>query len=160
MLKYRDKITHVPQAGEGNCGPVALKCLFNNSLHEIEEMVKCDSKGTNVYNVISALQYSKIDYSFVPLHSDHQNHFWWLEIVSHRFPIYLCCHFINQGPRGRPSNSHHAILLANGLCYDGNFHREMPIESILQNFNKKFLTTNAIIFHKELPKWSKSLSPN
>lgn len=158
MLTYRTKIRHFHQLGAFNCGPVALSCLFDTSLENLETIVECNKdKGTYSSKVEAAMKKIGIECNLVPLDSDHNNHLWWLEQASYRWPIYLGCHFVNQGKRGRPSNNHHAVLLANGLIYDGNCHREEPINAVVAKFNKTFKVTDAIIFHHELLDWRKNI---
>lgn len=93
----------------------------------------------------------------VELNEDANNHLWWLEQCSYRWPMYLGCNFISQGKRGRPSNGHHAVLFANGLCYDGHNLREEPIQAIATRFNKQLVVKNVIIFNNELPDWKKHM---
>lgn len=158
MLTYRNTICHFPQLGKANCGPVALQCLFDSPVEHLEKIVSCTSKGTHHHLLLDGMKKNGIECSFVDLNdSDHSNHFWWLELVSYRWPIYLGCVFVNQGKRGRPSENHHAVLLANGFCYDGNEQREEPISSIQAKFNKKFLIKYAIIFNNELKNWKKNI---
>jgi len=158
MLTYRQNITHYPQLGAYNCGPVALSCLFNTSLEDLEKMVECDKdKGTYTTKVVAAMKEQGIECSHISLNGDGENHLWWLELNSFRWPIYLGCHFVVQGKRGRPSNRHHAVLLANGMIYDGNSHREEPIGAVAEKFNKKFVVKDAIIFHHELKGWKQNL---
>jgi arabinogalactan endo-1,4-beta-galactosidase len=158
MLTYRQNVTHYHQLGAYNCGPVALSCIFNASLEHLETLVECNkNKGTYTSKVVEAMKEEGIECSHIKLDSDAGNHLWWLELNSYRWPIYLGCHFVNQDARGRPSNSHHAVLLANGMIYDGNNHREEPISAIAQKFNKKFVVKDAIIFHHELPNWKSNL---
>lgn len=157
MLTYRQEIRHFHQLGAYNCGPVALSCLFDISLETLENIVECKAnKGTYTTKVKEAMDNEGIECSLVSLHDDHSNHLWWLEQASHRWPIYLGCHFVHQGKRGRPINAHHAVLLAGGMIYDGNSHREEPINAVCQNFNKKFIVKDAIIFHHELKTWRKT----
>lgn len=158
MLTYRKNITHYPQLRAFNCGPVALSCLFDTSLEHLEKLVECDKdKGTYTSKVLDAMKEQGIECNIVSLNADHGDHLWWLEQVSYRWPIYLGCHFVVQGNRGRPSHRHHAVLLANGMIYDGNSHREEPIGAISANFNKKFILKDAIIFHHELNNWKNNL---
>lgn len=158
MLTYRQKIIHFPQLGAFNCGPVALSCLFDASLESLEKLVECDkNKGTYTTKVVEAMRAQGIECSHVALDADHNDHLWWLELNSFRWPIYLGCHFVVQGKRGRPSHRHHAVLLANGMIYDGNSHREEPIGAIAANFNKKFIVKDAVIFHHELKNWKNNL---
>jgi hypothetical protein len=158
MLTYRDTVRHYHQLGAYNCGPVALSCLFNSSLEELEELVDCHKdKGTYTTKVAQAMKDQGIECSHISLDADHNDHLWWLELNSYRWPIYLGCHFVVQGKRGRPSHRHHAVLLANGLIYDGNSHREEPIGAVAAKFNKQFLIKDAIIFHHELKNWKNNL---
>ena len=151
MLTYRENITHFPQLGAYNCGPTALSCLFNTSVEHLEKLVQCDkNKGTYTSTVVGAMRREGIACNHVVLNANGNDHLWWLEINSHRWPIYLGCHFVEQGKRGRPRNSHHAVLLAGGMIYDGNSHREEPIGAISAKFNKKFIIKDAIIFEHEL----------
>jgi hypothetical protein len=156
MLTYRKDIRHYHQLGAYNCGPVALSCLFDESLERIEEIVNC-KKGTYTTEAYDGLKGEGVDCSLVSLNADHSNHLWWLEQTSYRWPIYLGCHFVLQGERGRPSNSHHAVLLANGMIYDGNNHREEPIGAVAAKFNRQFVVKDAIIFNHELNGWRKNL---
>lgn len=159
MLTYREKIRHYHQLGAYNCGPVALSCLFDTSTSALEEMVECkQNKGTRTSKVLEAMKNQAIACTHVELGESANNHLWWLELASCRWAVYVSCHFVNQGARGRPSNSHHAVLFANGFCYDGNNHREEPISAISQKFNKEFIIHSAIIFDGyELPNWKKNL---
>ena len=158
MLTYRQTIRHYHQLGAYNCGPVALSCIFDTSLQYLENLVKCDEhKGTFTSVAYLALKKEGVDCNLATINSDYNNLLWSLERSSYRWPIYLGCHFVQQGARGRPSNRHHALLLANGLIYDGNSHREEPIEAVRQNFNKRFIIKDAIIFNHELPNWRVNL---
>lgn len=158
MLTYRKNIRHYNQLGAYNCGPVALSCIFDTSLENLEKLVECNkNKGTYTSILVDALRKEGVECSHINLDADHNDHLWWLELNSYRWPIYLGCHFTNQGDRGRPSNRHHAVLLVNGMMYDGNNHREEPINSIKQNFNRDFIIKDAVIFHHELPKWRVNL---
>jgi hypothetical protein len=159
MLTYREKIRHYHQLGEYNCGPVALSCLFDNSISSLEELVECkQNKGTYTSKVVEAMKDQDIPCTYVKLIESAKNHMWWLELQSYRWAVYVGCHFVNQGARGRPSNSHHAVLFANGFCYDGNNHREEPISAISQKFNKQFIINSVVIFDGyELPNWRKNL---
>jgi hypothetical protein len=158
MLNYRQNIRHYHQLGAYNCGPVALSCILDTSLENLENLVECKkNKATYVSILVAALRKESVECNHIHLDVDSGNHLWWLELNSYRWPIYLGCHFVNQGVRGRPSNSHHAVLLANGMIYDGNSHREEPISAVAQKFNKQFIVKDAIIFHHELPNWKKNL---
>jgi hypothetical protein len=158
MLTYRQNITHFPQLKAFNCGPTALSCIFNVSVEHLEKLVECDkNKGTYTSKVVSAMRSEGVECSHVVLDADHNSHLWWLELNSYRWPIYLGCHFVVQGKRGRPSNRHHAVLLANGMIYDGNSHREEPIGAVAEKFNKQFIVKDAVIFHNELKNWKENL---
>lgn len=156
MLKYRDKIRHFYQEGAYNCGPVALQCLFDSSVEELERIVGC-KKGTYWYNVLDGMRQQGISCNAVELNQDHKDHLWWIKSLSFRFPIYAGCQFVNQGARGRPANSHHAVLFAGGFYYDGNNHREEPIEGIATLFNKTFRINNIIVFEREIDGWQEKL---
>lgn len=153
MLKYRQNIVHCRQDGRPNCGPVALCCLFDTTLEELEKIVRCSSKGTRTYNVVDGLYDNGIQFSHVNLDEDYKNNLWWIETCSYRWPIYASCEFVWQGKRGRPATSYHAVLFANGFCYDGHASREEPIAAIAQKFNKKFHIKDLLIFEHELPGW-------
>lgn len=154
MLTYRPEIKHHWQGKDYNCGPVALSCLFANPLSEIEKLVKCTSKGTHSSDVCHALRKEGISHNYVPVNGG-EDHLWWIETCSHRWPIYASCTFVNQGARGRPSEGHHAVLFAHGMSYDGNYTRPEPIEAITQSFNKRLEISSLIIFHHELAGWRK-----
>lgn len=156
MLTYRKEIRHYHQLGAYNCGPVALSCLFEESLERLEKIVNC-VKGTHTSEAYEGLRKEGVDCNMISLHSDHSAHLWWLEQVSYRWPIYLGCHFIEQGKRGRPRNSHHAVLIANGLIYDGNNHREEPVNGVMAQFNRKFVVKDAILFNHELKNWRNNM---
>jgi hypothetical protein len=133
--------------------------LFDTNVSVLEELVECkQNKGTYTSKVLEAMKEQGVACNHVELAESANNHLWWLELVSCRWAVYVSCHFVTQGLRGRPSNSHHAVLFANGLCYDGNNHCEEPISAISQKFNKQFIVNSAIIFGGyELPNWKKNL---
>lgn len=159
MLTYRKTICHFWQSDKPNCGPLALHCLFDESIEKLEKIVKCKN-GTSTDDVVIGMRENGINCTAVCLDEDYNNHLWWLNQLSYRFPIYISCHFIVQGKRGRPRNDYHAVLFANGLCYDGHNHREEPIAGIAQKFNKKFNIRDIIIFNHELPNWKNNLINN
>lgn len=157
MLKYRQNIKHHWQGNKGNCGPIALACLFESSVEDLEKIVKCTSKGTYTENVFFGMKTEGIDCSLVSLREEVGNHLWWIKLLSCQRPVYAGCNFINQGKRGRPSNGHHAVLFANGMCYDGHNLREEPIDAIVTKFNKNLIIKDLVIFHHELTDWKKNL---
>lgn len=159
MLTYRKAITHFWQSDKPNCGPIALQCLFDAPIEALEKIVKCKN-GTSTENLYLGMKENGIECNHVILGGDHNSHLWWINQLSYRFPIYISCHFLVQGLRGRPSNDYHAILFANGLCYDGHNHREEPIAGIVQKFNKKFVIRDIVIFDHELPNWKNNLINN
>lgn len=157
MLTYRPEIKHFHQYKGYNCGPVALSCLFANPLSEIEKLVRCTSQGTNALNVASALRKSNVKHNFIWLRGREDN-LWWITSLCYRWPVYASCNYVTQGARGRPSEARHAVLFAHGKCYDGNYLRPEPIETISQSFNKRLEINSLIIFDHELPGWTASLS--
>lgn len=157
MLTYRASIKHQWQGGKGNCGPIALSCLFEEPLEQIEKIVKCSARGTRTSDVLDGMHKNGIDCSMVTLHDDGINHLWWLEQCSYRWPIYVGGTYVNQGKRGRPSQGHHAVLFANGMIYDGHNLREEPISAIATKVNKNFVVKSVIIFNRELSGWKKNM---
>jgi len=136
---------------------VALQCVFDASLAELERIVQCGSKGTSSQNVLDGLRAVGIKCHLSRLRDKHENHMWWLTNCSYRWPIYVACDFVNQGKRGRPSHSHHAVLFANGMCYDGHVNHEEPLSSLVLKFNKKFVINDIIVIEHELSDWAKNM---
>lgn len=157
MLTFRKNITHIKQGGEPNCGPIALQCVFDEPISRLEKIVKCKQSGTNSFDVVSGLTNEGVVCNRVALDGEYQDHLWWIATCCLRWPIYASCTFINQGKRGRPRHDHHAVLFANGFCYDGHADREEPIDSMSLKFNKNMIISNIIIIEHELPNWRQTL---
>ena len=153
-LTFRDPIRHFYQEKSHSCAAAAFAMLFNLDEKVARKMVKTDSNGTCMYDVLDALLNHDVG-AYLVGNLGEANHktLFWLGPLSCHFPLLLSCKFLNTSIHKRTIKRQHAVLAANGFIYDPSEDREVPIEAFEGTFNKDLIISQMIVVDHELPRW-------
>lgn len=155
-----EKIIHKRQEKSFSCGAAAFAMLFGISEDMARKACKTDSDGTSNVNIFRAIKDTGLNANYVNLNNSYDEMMNDLISLSHHFALYMSGTYrtgAKEGKsRGRDRIRRHAILLADGMAYDGGENRACPIDCYAHTFGKSLIFDCMIIIDEERPNYGKS----
>jgi len=150
---------HVYQSFRPTCGASAYAMIVGIS--ELEGVRECNTKlrgrdsGTHTHNVVAAFEKRGIKTTLINLPDHpHYDELFWLEPLSHHFPLYVT---INRQQFGQRVDRHHAVAIAGGAIFDPNERKPVPISAYGYMVEKHATINSVLVVERELPGYGKRL---
>jgi hypothetical protein len=135
---------HLKQkANAGTCAAVAYASILHltelQGIRECKTIMRGPGRGTYGHDVIAAFKARGIETYVLDEIDDKPSDMFWLVPLSRHFPLYV------STTEGR-NKEHHAIVIADGMVYDGHYDYPVPLDSY-----KPVKLKSILLVDQELP---------
>ena len=159
MLKVPEQIKFKHQEKRWSCGAAALAMIFGVDEAWMRKLVKTNSEGTALWDVVAGLVDEKVACHSIILGSEFNDVDQTsgllirdiIEKLSRRYPLYLGCTFVSNCGRGRDSHRHHAVAVVDGMIYDPSEDCAVPVDAFEHTFSKRLEIGSLVLIEQERP---------